>query len=350
MKVIDLFAWVWWFSLGFKNAWFDIVYANEFNKAIAESYKLNHPTVTVNNNDITTIDLKSTFWPYNNKVDVVIWWPPCQWFSQKGKRIWLWDERNFLFKKFIEVVEIVQPEFFVIENVPNIMTAEWWFYKNEIKETFLKLWYHVKSEILMAEKFWVPQKRRRAVFIWRKGNSNFEIPLWNNKITTVQEAISDLPILKSWEWTTKQTYIWKPTNDYQTKMRLNSEYVSNHIATNHSKIALERLSFIWLNWWKHSLPEHHRTKSIHSWTWTRIKPNGFSKTITTRFDTPSSWQFTLPFQDRCITVREAARLQSFPDNFIFHWNKTNQMLQVWNAVPPLLAFEIAKEIKKHIKK
>jgi site-specific DNA-cytosine methylase len=122
----------------------------------------------------------------------------------------------------------------------------------------------------------------------------------------------------------------------------------NHVATRHSDIALERLKLIGLNGGKEDLPDHHRTKSIHSGTWTRLKPDGYARTITTRFDTPSSGQFTLPFQDRCITVREAARLQSFPDDFIFYGTKSNQMLQVGNAVPPILARALAKAIKENI--
>lgn len=158
-----------------------------------------------------------------------------------------------------------------------------------------------------------------------------------------------MPKLKSGEGTETQDYATSPLNDFQKSMRKNSDVVRNHKATKHSEIALERLSLISLNGSKEDLPAHHRTKSIHSGTWTRLKPDGFAPTITTRFDTPSSGQFTLPFEDRCITVREAARLQSFPDNFIFHGTKSNQMIQVGNAVPPVMAYEIAMTIKKNIK-
>ena len=346
MKVIDLFAGVGGLSQGFIAEGFEVVYANEYDKSIAEAYKFNHPNTIVDTTDITKIDFDKTFKPFRNKVSVVMGGPPCQGFSQKGKRIGLDDERNFMFKKFAKVVEIVQPEFFLLENVPNILTSEGGYFKDEIIRYFNDLGYDVKAKILKAENFGVPQTRRRAVFLGRKKKLDIDIPDGNNQRTTVMEALDDLPELKSGQGDEIQFYKTPSKNRFQKLMRKRSKKIHNHVSTKHSQLALERLKFVKLNTTRHDLPEEHKTKSIHSGTWTRLKPDGFARTITTRFDTPSSGQFTLPYQDRCVTVREAARLQSFPDNFIFTGKKTSQMLQVGNAVPPLMAQEIAKVIMK----
>lgn len=346
MKVIDLFAGVGGLSQGFMAEGFEVVYANEYDKSIAEAYKLNHPDTIVDTTDITKIDFEKTFRPFRNKVTVVMGGPPCQGFSQKGKRIGLDDERNFMFRKFAKVVEIVQPEFFLLENVPNILTSEDGYFKDEIIKYFNDLGYDVKAKVLKAENFGVPQTRRRAVFLGRKKKLDIDIPEGNKQRTTVMEAIDDLPELKSGEGDEVQSYKAPAKNRFQKLMRKGSKKLYNHIATKHSQLALERLKFVKLDTTRHDLPEEHKTKSIHSGTWTRLKPDGFARTITTRFDTPSSGQFTLPYQDRCVTVREAARLQSFPDSFVFTGNKTSQMLQVGNAVPPLMAQELAKVIKK----
>lgn len=347
MKVIDLFAGVGGLSLGFSQEGFEIVFANEYDKSIAASFKKNHPNTEVDDRDIRDIDFDQTFLPYRGKITVVMGGPPCQGFSQKGKRIGMKDDRNFMFQQFVRVVKTVEPEFFILENVPNILTAENGYFKQEIIDMFSELGYDVKAKVLKAENFGVPQKRRRAVFLGRKGKLNFDIPEGNREYTTVSDAIDDLPVLHSGEGLEISRYDKLAKSQYQKIMRNNSKTLYNHIATKHSKIALERLSLIGLNGDKHDLPSHHRTKSIHSGTWSRIKPQGFARTITTRFDTPSSGQFTLPYQDRCLTIREAARIQSFPDSFIFYGTKSNQMLQVGNAVPPLVARGLAKAIKEN---
>lgn len=348
MKVIDLFAGVGGLSLGFAQEGFDVVYANEYDKSIAKSFKLNHPSAVVDDRDITEIDIEKTFLPYRNEITVVMGGPPCQGFSQKGKRVGLKDPRNFMFQKFVKVVDVVQPEFFILENVPGILTAEGGYFKREIIEMFSDLGYDVKATVLKAEQFGVPQTRRRAVFLGRKNKLNFDIPTDTGERVTVTDAIGDLPQLLSGEGENTSSYTDIATTEYQKSMRKNAKLLMNHVATSHSKVALERLKYIGLDSTKEDLPSHHRTKSIHSGTWTRLKPDGYARTITTRFDTPSSGQFTLPYQDRCITVREAARLQSFPDDFVFYGTKSNQMLQVGNAVPPKLARALAKEIKKHL--
>ena len=133
-------------------------------------------------------------------------------------------------------------------------------------------------------------------------------------------------------------------------MRKGSKILYNHMATKHSALALERLSLIPPNAGKEVLPKEHITKSVYSGTWSRMKQNDVAVTITTRFDTPSSGKFTHPFLNRAITVREAARLQSFPDTFKFIGSKMSQMKQVGNAVPPLLARKIARVIMNDIKR
>ena len=347
-KAIDLFAGVGGLSLGFEQAGFDVVWANEFNTAIAKAYAQNHPKTHIDTRDIRQIDLKYELSKYAGCIDVVMGGPPCQGFSQKGKRIGLNDERNFMFQKFVEVVSIVEPKFFVLENVPNILTASNGYFKDQIIDNFEKLGYYIEVKILKAENYGIPQIRRRAVFVGKLGSAlKYKLPDSANTPVCVEDAISDLPTLLSGEGTNFIAYNQPPVSEYQKKMRQNSSGIWNHIATNHSKVALKRLKYVSLNSTKDDLPLKQRTKSIYSGTWTRINPKGFARTITTRFDTPASGQFTLPFQDRCLTVREAARLQSFPDTFIFYGNKTEQMLQVGNAVPPTLAKVIAETILKN---
>lgn len=335
--------------MGFVQEGFEVVFANEYDESIAAAFKQNHPSTIVDTTDISLMDLEAVFGPYAGKVDVVMGGPPCQGFSQKGPRVGINDERNFLFRQFIKVVEIIQPEFILLENVPNILSAANGYFKEEIIGLFSELGYDLAASVLKAENFGVPQTRRRAVFLGQKSKLKIALPTDTGIRTTVSEAIDDLPVLKSGEGAIFVGYTNKPKSSYQKMMRKDSNGIWNHIATDHSEIALKRLSYITAGGTKENLPAEHRTKSIHSGTWSRLSSNGFARTITTRFDTPSSGQFTLPEQDRCITVREAARLQSFPDTFIFSGTKSCQMIQVGNAVPPLVAKAIAKKIKKYLK-
>ncbi len=348
--VIDLFAGVGGLSLGFEMEGFDILLANEFDQSIATAYKENHKSTNVVVGDITSLDLSKVFGEYVNKIDVVIGGPPCQGFSQKGKRKTINDERNFLFKHYVEVVKFVKPKYFVMENVPNLLTAEKGFFLNEIKGLFKGYGYSIRYGVLNAADYGVPQNRRRAIIIGKYLATPPELPLPCKQKVTIWDAISDLAYLESGEGEFEQEYRNSPKSDYEKKMRKGSKILYNHMATKHSALALERLSLIPPNAGKEVLPKEHITKSVYSGTWSRMKQNDVAVTITTRFDTPSSGKFTHPFLNRAITVREAARLQSFPDTFKFIGSKMSQMKQVGNAVPPLLARKIARVIMNDIKR
>lgn len=345
MKVIELFSGVGGLSYGFLQAGFEIVLANEIDSSIASSYVANHPNTVMINKDITSIDIKEVFEEYKGKIDVVIGGPPCQGFSQKGNRKSINDERNFLFLYYFKVVEYLRPKYFLLENVPNILTVESGYFKHEIEHLFSSIGYAIDMDILNAKFFGVPQSRRRAFVLGKLGDSKLHLPIGNYNPVTVKDAISDLAYYASGEGSEISKYRFTALSEYQRLMREDSFELYNHVVTNHSKSAIEKLKLIPEGMGKEVLPKHLLTKSSYSGTWSRLLWDEQSVTITTRFDTPSSGRFTHPTLNRCITVREAARLQSFPDKFIFHGNKSSQMKQVGNAVPPLLAYAIACVIK-----
>lgn len=345
-NVIDLFAGVGGLSLGFEMEGFDVVVANEYDPSIANAYIANHPKTNMIVGDITQIDINATFAQYRDKIDIIVGGPPCQGFSQKGQRKTINDERNFLFKYYVKVVELVRPRYFVMENVPNLLTAEDGLFKNEIIELFGKLGYTLSTGVLNAADYGVPQNRKRALIIGKLGSVAPHLPTKANKEVTIWDAIEDLAFLESGEGVEKQPYRFPVKSEYAKKLKGNTTELHNHVSTKHSELALERLRMIPPNCGREVLPKEHLTKSIYSGTWTRMVKDEVSVTITTRFDTPSSGKFTHPYLNRAITVREAARIQSFPDSFVFIGTKSSQMKQVGNAVPPLLANAIAKEIKK----
>jgi DNA (cytosine-5)-methyltransferase 1 len=337
-------------SVGFKQQGFEIVLANEYDKSIAESYKANHKGTEVIVEDITSLDLKAKFSQLEGKIDIIVGGPPCQGFSQKGERKTINDARNFLFKYYVAVVKLVKPRYFVMENVPTLLTAENGYFKKEITELFTSLGYSLNMDILNASNYGVPQNRRRAVIIGKRDGDAPKLPAPKHKIVTIWDAISDLAYLSSGEGSDIQDYKLKAQSEYQKRLRKKSNVLYNHSATNHSNLVLERLALIPPNAGREVLPKKHLTKSIYSGAWTRMRKNEISVTITTRFDTPSSGKFTHPFLNRAITVREAARIQSFADDFRFLGNKGSQMKQVGNAIPPLLAGAIAEVIMNDIKK
>ena len=349
MNVADLFAGVGGLSLGFKMAGCDVKFAVEFNKDIAESYAKNHKETEMFADDICNIDVTELHKKYP-QIDIIVGGPPCQGFSQKGKRLSLNDPRNYLFQQFVKFVKEFSPKYFVLENVPNIITTSNGYFKDQILESFNNLGYEVCYGVLHALDYGIPQDRRRAVFLGQKGKLEVALPKPSKQKVSIKDAIYDLPFVESGGGKEIMEYDKPPISDYAKLLRGENTILYNHVATNHSKLTLERMEMIPIGGGKESLPEEHRTKSIYSGTWCRLLEDGYAPTITTRFDTPSSGRFTHPYLNRCLTIREGARIQSFPDDFIFYGQRTSQMKQIGNAVPPLLANAIADVIKNNEQK
>lgn len=347
MIVGDLFAGVGGMSEGFRMAGdFQIAFAIEFDKDIASAYKKNHIETDVYPMDIRDVDVEELHRKHPH-IDVIIGGPPCQGFSQKGKRLNLDDPRNYLFQQYVKFVKEFNPKYFVLENVPGIITTSGGYFKDQIIMAFNKLGYEVNYGVLKASDFGVPQDRRRAFFIGQLNEIEISLPQPSSICTTVQQAIYDLPFIASGEGNEISCYDKKTTCDYQQELRGNSKILYNHVATKHNATALRRMAMVPIGEGGKVLPEEERTKSIYSGTYCRLLAEDVAATITTRFDTPSSGRFTHPVLNRCLTVREAARIQSFPDSFIFYGSKTIQMKEVGNAVPPFLAKAIANVIKNN---
>lgn len=346
-RILDLFAGAGGFSYGIeKNDNFKTVVAVDFNKAALETFKHNMPSAHIINGDITNKNVKEEIieTSIRCKVNMIIGGPPCQGFSLKGKKLGLDDPRNYLFNEYLNLVETLRPDVFVIENVKALLSTSAGWFKEEIIKRVKDLGYFVEYGILTASDFGVPQARQRAIFICSK-TTNIPLPIKNSeRIVTVRDAIFDLAYLNSGEGSFEQEYINEPTSCYQKLMRHGSYKLYNHQASKHADIAIKKLKLIPPECGKEHLPEDLLGKQQFSGTWGRLKWDYVSPTIDTRFDACSNGTNNHPFLNRSITPREAARLQSFDDKFIFIGPKVQIRQQIGNAVPPLMAKAIADRI------
>lgn len=384
-KLVDLFSGVGGISTGFHWAGFTTVLANEFDKEIGEAFKANFPATKTIIEDVRKIDFAQVMKELKIKkgeVDVIAGGPPCQGFSMANRKRIEQDERNLLFLEFVRSVKVFEPKCFLIENVVG-MTAEKVAIKSSEKnvvdsmtEFFHEIGYQISFKSFKAEEHGVPQIRRRVIVIGTRLENKFddlkylrignlkrefmskeslskvndiqhtlfldEIDTGVKYPTTVWEAISDLPQIEAGQGEEKMKYISSPKNEYQEFLRQNSKFVHNHISTPHSSDVIKRIKLIKQGENFNHLPKNLQTKSVHSGAFGRLVADSLSPTITTRFDTPSTGRVIHPFLNRTLTVREAARIQSFPDDFKFTGSRTSQGKQVGNAVPPLVAKRIAE--------
>jgi DNA (cytosine-5)-methyltransferase 1/site-specific DNA-methyltransferase (adenine-specific) len=262
----------------------------------------------------------------------------------KGKKLGLKDPRNFLFQEYLNLVKELKPELFVIENVKGLLLASNGWFKQEILKAIEELGYVVEYGVLNAADFGVPQARERAIFICSKGKKISLPKSGNEKHITVRDAISDLSYLESGEGDFEQDYSTEALSEYQKLMRKGSKKLYNHKASNHKQVAIEKLKLIPPEQGKEFLPSEMHGNQKFKTTWGRLKWDDVSPTIDTRFDASSNGTNNHPYLNRAITPREAARIQSFDDNFIFYGSKVYVRRPIGNAVPPLLAKALADQI------
>lgn len=360
MDVIDLFSGCGGLSLGFEKDGYTVKKAVEFDPGIARTYMMNHPEVDMIVDDIKNIDQSGVF--QRGDADVIIGGPPCQGFSMAGARIrdgFIDDPRNYLFKHYFNVVKTVKPKVFVMENVKGITTMQ----GGKIFEEILRIFsdadmldgepYHLHCKLVKAACFGVPQKRERMIIIGTiREDIDFE-SLWEMTkqdiakddphyfdMVTVEDAISNLSnVTEDGEIRNPQ-----PVTEYQRYLASEKKVLTNHTQTKHSNVAVDRMRRIANGENFTSLKEE--IKSVHSGAYGRLCWEEQAPTITTRFDTPAGGRFIHPVEDRTLSPREAARIQSFPDDFVFYGTKTSICKQIGNAVPPKVSYFLARLIDK----
>ena len=340
-KIIDLFCGCGGLSKGFEMAGFEIKAAIDMWPDAVNTYNENHFNKVAFCQDIKEWDDEHLDELVNdNDIIGVIGGPPSQGFSSVGTRD-VNDPRNHLYMEYCRVVEKVRPKFFVIENVKGLVTLNKGRFKDDILERFSKLGYTVNYQILNAADYGVPQNRNRVFFVGILGDLRFEFPVKLNKHITSKEAICDLPSLESKQLI--NCYKCKPMNNYQKIMRSKTNIIYNHEPTNHTDNTKKIISMIKDGGRITDLPEEYWKVRKYNKAFERMKSFAPSNTVDTGHRNYFHYE-----ENRIPSVRENARLQSFTDDFIFYGSKTSQYKQVGNAVPPFLAYAIAKKIKEEI--
>ena len=384
LTMIDLFAGAGGLSEGLTEAGFHSLFASEIIPVYAQTYKLNHPSANVMTADIRSLDANKIRDELNiarGELDLIAGGPPCQGFSINAPIRSTLDQRNHLFKEYLRFVDAFAPKAILIENVPGLVSFEHGATLHAILNALADLGYGADVRILGAAYYGVPQMRWRTIILGLRGKDlppfAFPEPVYHAPIrpnftttfdghslvklpkasasanfVTVAEAIGDLPPLKSGEQgAAVKEYYTEPSCDFQRRARRGSPGVMNHEAPKLSKINMQRLRYIspggnWTDIPNDLLPKgmQRARKSDHTKRYGRVMPDGLASTILTKCD-PHWGAYFHYSQDRSFTVREAARIQSFPDHFIFAGNLQEQFAQVGNAVPPLLAEAVGVAIK-----
>ncbi len=376
LKAIDLFSGAGGLSWGLQEAGYQVLFASDIDHASAMTYLRNHPGTEFFNGDICALsgaDILDATGLVPGDLDILAGGPPCQGFSIIGARQ-RDDPRNELFQQFIRVARELRPKAILIENVPGLATLNGGKGVTAIAEAFAHAGYSCDVAELLAAQYGVPQMRWRMIFIGFRTDlgvapgSGFPAPTHGKRgigelipncaispadsdgFLTTFDAIGDLPPVEAGCSATE--YDGPPVALYQIRMRHGaSEILHNHYAPKLNARNLERIAYLkpgqdWRDLPHELLPEGMKRahRKDHTRRYSRMTWQGVPRSIITRFRDPKSGEYSHPAQTRTISIREAARIQSFPDRFIFLGSNSEQYDQVGNAVPPDLGRAIGLEI------
>lgn len=400
INVVDLFSGAGGLTFGFqfkidnnefiRNRSFKILFANEIDKAASMTFQKNFPDINMINKDIKKIDyneIKSIIG--DKQVDIIIGGPPCQSFSTIGKRIY--DDKAKMYIEYLRILKIIKPKMFIFENVRGILSMREVFYKRDnqgkliyeemkkasgrtykkpiidhfgekILDKIIKEFnniepnfgYQIKYKVLNAADFGVPQNRERVFIVGVRNDLNYiwDFPKENLECKiTIKQAIGDLPSLMPGE--VASDYECLPQNNYQALMRKNCDKLTLHYSSNYGtkiRTIIEHVPQGKGKQYFNSLVQNglmdskYVITSGYANTYSRLMENEPCTTITNNFGTPSSLRCIHYSDNRALSPREAARIQSFPDWFVFLGNKGEISTQIGNAVPPLLSIAIATSV------
>ena len=362
LNVIDLFSGVGGLALGFENEGdFNTLLANDVDKDMCAAYTKNFPNNNMICDSIAHLNFKKIIG--RHKVDIVVGGPPCQAYSTSGKRL-LDDPRASLYQQYYRVLNETNPKIFIFENVKGILSMGNGRLFDEIKSLFGTLGYKIAWSLMNAAEYGVPQERQRVIIVGTRDGILFEFPnpthaleidnsndLFKNLLPpaiTLCDAIGDLPLISA--GSTGFQYASPPQNLYQKLMRENApKKIMDHNSANHGEKLLTIIKNVPEGGIKKDIPIEFRPPKGFPNSYGRLFWNKPSTTITRNLGTPSSARCIHPKCDRALTTREGARIQSFPDSFIFFGSRSKKNLQIGNAVPPLLGKALAAQIKKSLK-
>lgn len=380
---IDLFCGAGGITEGFREAGYCCLYGNDCMPEAVKTFSANHPEAWGDARDIEKVDpaqVRVRLGLKKGALDVLVGGPPCQGFSINAPERFLSDSRNKLFKDYIRFVEEFEPKAFLFENVPGLLSLGDGKVFRRIVGEFEEHGYYVTAKILFAAHYGVPQERWRLILLGSKasaiappepthyatGRANFRggstmtfrlTEADKNRLlpaVKVGEAIGDLPRLNMGEGSEEVGYTVKAHSDYARKMRNPEGITFNHFGAKLAKQNIERMKYVkpggsWRDIPHSLLPKgmQKARKSDHTKRYGRLRNDGLAGTVMTKCD-PHWGTVFLPDQERSLTVREAARFQSFPDTYKFLGPRVSQYEQVGNAVPVLMAKAIALQIRRHL--